>query len=148
MLFRSPRGKNSYLLISLGALVIALFSLSGYYTDWLWYRSVEASQVYISVLSWRVGLFVVFAALTGFIIWLNVFLAYKYRPMYASVTPDQISLQRYREALDPVRKTVFVIGPILLGFLAGGSASAEWKNWFQWLNSTEFGAKEIGRAHV
>ena len=140
--FNRPRGKASYLLISLGALFIALLSISGYYTDWLWYRSVNASQVYLSVIAWRIGLFIVFAAITGFVIWLNVYLAYKYRPMYASVTADQLSLQRYREALDPIRKTVFTIGPILLGFLAGGSASAEWRNWFQWLNSTEFGTKD------
>ncbi|MFM9096662.1 MAG: UPF0182 family protein, partial [Actinomycetes bacterium] len=94
--FNRPRGKSSYLLISLGALFIALLSISGYYTDWLWYRSVNASQVYLSVIAWRIGLFVVFAAITGFVIWLNVYLAYKYRPMYASVTSDQLSLQRYR----------------------------------------------------
>ena len=140
--FNRPKGKNSYLLISLGALAFALLSLSGYYTDWLWYKSVKAQEVYVTVLAWRIGLFVFFAAITGFIIWLNVYLAYKFRPMYASVTPDQLSLQRYREALDPIRKTVFIIGPILLGFLAGGSASAEWRNWIQRLNSVSFGVKD------
>ena len=140
--FKRPRGKNSYLFISLGALVFALFSLSGYYTDWLWYRSVAAQNVYITVLAWRIGLFVFFAGLTGFIIWLNVYLAYKNRPMYASVTPDQVSLQRYREALDPIRKTVFTVGPILLGFLAGGSASSEWRSWVQRLNAVPFGVKD------
>jgi len=117
-------------------------SLTGYYTDWLWYKSVNAQNVYVTVLAWRIGLFVFFAAITGFIIWLNVYLAYKNRPMYASVTPDQVSLQRYREALDPIRKSVFIFGPILLGFLAGGSASAEWRNWIQRLNSVPFGVKD------
>ena len=140
--FNRPKGKNSYLLISLGAFFIALLTLSGYYTDWLWYKSVSAQSVYLSVLAWRIGLFVFFAGITGFIIWLNVYLAYKYRPMYATVTPDQISLQRYREALDPIRKSVFIFGPILLGFLAGGSASAEWRSWVQRLNSVPFGVKD------
>ena len=140
--FNRPKGRNSYLLISLGALAIALLTLSGYYTDWLWYKSVSAQSVYVTVLAWRIGLFVFFAAATGFIIWLNVYLAYKYRPMYASVTPDQLSLQRYREALDPIRKTVFIVGPILLGFLAGGSASAEWRSWVQRLNAVPFGVKD------
>lgn len=140
--FRRPKGKNSYLLISLGALLVALLSLSGYYTDWLWYKSVSAQSVYLTVLSWRIGLFIFFAGVTGFVIWLNVHLAYKNRPLYASVTPDQLSLQKYREALDPIRKSVFIFGPILLGFLAGGSASAEWRNWIQRLNSTPFGVKD------
>lgn len=140
--FNRPKGKSSYLLISLGAFVIAMLTLSGYYTDWLWYKSVSAQNVYLSVLAWRIGLFVFFAATTGFIIWLNVYLAYKYRPMYATVTPDQISLQRYREALDPIRKSVFIFGPILLGFLAGGSASAEWRSWVQRLNSVPFGVND------
>lgn len=140
--FNRPKGKNSYLLISIGALFIALLTLSGYYTDWLWYKSVSAQSVYLTVLAWRIGLFVFFAGITGFIIWLNVHLAYKHRPMYATVTPDQISLQRYREALDPIRKSVFIFGPILLGFLAGGSASAEWRSWVQRLNSVPFGVKD------
>lgn len=140
--FRRPKGKNSYLLISLGALLVALLSLSGYYTDWLWYKSVSAQSVYLTVLSWRIGLFIFFAGVTGFVIWLNVHLAYKNRPLYASVTPDQLSLQKYREALDPIRKSVFIFGPILLGFLAGGSASAEWRNWIQRLNSVPFGVKD------
>jgi uncharacterized membrane protein (UPF0182 family) len=140
--FNRPKGKNSYLLISIGALFIALLTLSGYYTDWLWYKSVSAQSVYLTVLAWRIGLFVFFAGITGFIIWLNVHLAYKYRPMYATVTPDQISLQRYREALDPIRKSVFIFGPILLGFLAGGSASAEWRSWVQRLNSVPFGVND------
>ena len=140
--FNRPKGKNSYLLISIGALFIALLTLSGYYTDWLWYKSVSAQSVYLTVLAWRIGLFVFFAGITGFIIWLNVHLAYKHRPMYATVTPDQISLQRYREALDPIRKSVFIFGPILLGFLAGGSASAEWRSWVQRLNSVPFGVND------
>jgi hypothetical protein len=140
--FPRPKGRSSYLLISIGALFIALLSISGYYTDWLWYKSVNAQQVYLSVLLWRSGLFVVFALATGFVIWLNVYLAYKNRPVYATVTPDQLSLQRYREALDPIRKPVFTFGPILLGFIAGASASAEWRNWFQWINSTSFGVKD------
>ena len=76
--FNRPKSKNTYLLVSLGALFIALMSLTGYYTDWLWYKSVNAQNVYVTVLAWRIGLFIFFAAITGFIIWLNVYLAYKY----------------------------------------------------------------------
>jgi len=63
--FNRPKGKNSYLLISIGALFIALLTLSGYYTDWLWYKSVSAQSVYLTVLAWRIGLFVFFAGITG-----------------------------------------------------------------------------------
>ncbi len=137
-----PSGPRSYFLIALGVVVVTLLAISGYYTDWLWYNSVAAQNVYLTVLLWRVGLFLTFALITGFVIWINVYLAYKYRPTYAIVTPDQLTLQRYRDALDPIRKTVFIAGPIVLGFLAGGTGSAEWRTWLQYLNSSPFGTTD------
>ena len=45
--------------------------------------------------------------------------AYSSRPVYAPTTPEQASLDQYREAVEPLRKVVMVAGPAVLGFFAG-----------------------------
>ena len=64
----------------------------------------------------------------AFAVWLSMFIAYRVRPVFRVMTPEQQSLERYRIALDPLRKLALFGVPIVLGLLAGVSATAEWKD--------------------
>src|SRR5699024_5804164 len=71
--------------------------------------------------------------------WLNLHLAYRNRPMYVPTTPQQQDLDRYREAFEPLRRIVFVGGPVVAAFFAGTTATAQWKPALLALHGADWG---------
>ena len=66
--------------ITVGILVvlgIALVSLSGFYADWLWFKSVNFTSVWTTVLMTKVLLFLIAGLITAAAILLNIIIAYK-----------------------------------------------------------------------
>jgi uncharacterized membrane protein (UPF0182 family) len=90
----------------------------------------------------RLGLLLVFGLGMALIVGLNMWLAYHYRPVFRIMSPEQQSLERYRMALDPIRRFAFIAIPAFLGLLAGVSATAEWQTYLEWRNATEFGVTD------
>lgn len=127
------------LLVALGIGVLLFFQ---YFSDWLWYRSVDAEIVFTRLIFWRIGLFVVFGTALGLVLWLNLWLAYRLRPKFLIPTADQESVERYRQAFDPVRRAVFITVPVLLGLLAGLSGSADFRTWLLWIYGEPFGVND------
>lgn len=140
--FNLPGRSQRRPLILLGIIAVFLFSITsivGYYTDWLWFKSVGADSVYVKILLFRVALFFAFFAFTALAIWSSLAIAYRLRPPFSPMGSDQLGLQRYRENLDPIRRIVFIGLALVLGFLSGASASGGWQIWVQYLNGQPFG---------
>ena len=129
-------------LVVLGVLFFAFLLVTSFYTDLLWYRSVDASSVFTTQLWTRLGLLVFFGLLMALVVGFNMWLAYRVRPVFRLMSPEQASLERYRMALDPIRRGLLIGIPVMLGLLAGVSATAEWKTWLMWRNATPFGTTD------
>nr|WP_237707522.1 UPF0182 family protein [Serinicoccus profundi] len=134
-----PRGR----VLPTVLVVLALLSLIGWganlWTDLLWFESVGFRQVLVTRLVTQVGLFLLAAILTSLIVWSGLWLAWRHRPIYAPSTPEQASLDRYRSALDPVRRLVFIAVPVVLGLFAGTAAAAQWQTVLLFLHRRPFG---------
>jgi uncharacterized membrane protein (UPF0182 family) len=138
----SPRSRGGVLLptiLILGGLVVAFVLFTGFYTDWLWYQSVETTQVFTISLVTRTILFALGTVLTGVVVALSLWLSYRTRPTFTSMTPEQASLERYREAVEPFRKRLALGIVVVFALLSGLSTSGEWGTFLLWRNSTEFG---------
>ena len=69
------RGRKSPLTLTIGILVIigALFTaLSGFYADWLWFKSVNFTSTWSTILATKATLFVVIGLTTSLFIMFNV----------------------------------------------------------------------------
>ena len=97
---RGPLPITIGILVALGAFVL---SLSGFYADWLWFKSVDFTNVWSTVLFTKVGLFVVTGLITTFIISLNIYLAFRKRPFYVPLAVEADNLERYRAQIEPIR---------------------------------------------
>ncbi|MCF8535071.1 MAG: UPF0182 family protein, partial [Candidatus Nanopelagicaceae bacterium] len=143
---RSPGGRRvSPLSITVGilaALGIALVSLSGFYADWLWYKSVGFASVWSTTLFTKIYLFVGFGLLTTLIVLLNVYLAYRRRPVYVSMAIESDNLERYRSQVEPIRKIVFAAIGAAVFYFAGTAGTSLWRSWLLFKNSTDFGVKD------
>lgn len=133
------RGALLPTLLILAGVVIGFFVFSRLWTEWLWFDQLGYSEVLRTQWLSRAGLFVVGGLIMGGVIWLNLRLAYKHRPMYVPTTPQQQDLDRYREAFEPLRRVVFVAGPLVAAFFAGSAASTQWQSMLLAVNGQPFG---------
>ncbi len=76
---------------------------AGFWTDWLWYRSVSYSSVFTTTLWTKIGLFLVFGLLMAVVVGVNIWLAYRLRPPLSAMSLEQQSLDRYRMGIAPVQ---------------------------------------------
>jgi len=129
-------------LVVLGLLALTAVLFSSFYTDLLWYQSVEATEVFWTSITTRIVLMLVFGVAMALIVGLNMWIAYRVRPVFRLMSPEQASLERYRMALDPLRRIAAIGIPVVLGLLAGVSATAEWKDWLLFRNGTPFGVTD------
>ncbi len=124
------------------AAAIALVSLSGFYADWLWFRSVSFTGVWRTVLTTKLSLFLVFGVLTTLIIISNVIIAYRHRPLYVPITIEADNLERYRGQIEPIRRLVTAGLAIVLFYFSGAAGSQLWSSWLLFRNSTPFGTND------
>ena len=129
-------------LIILAVIAGALVALSGFYVDWLWFKSVGFTGVWTTVLTTKAALFVIAGLLTSLVITSNVYIAYRRRPFYVPTSIEADNLERYRATIDPIRKLALAGIAVVLFYFGGTSATNLWSSWLLFRNSTPFGVKD------
>lgn len=125
--------------IVLTILAVVLVSLSGFYVDYLWFRSVDYSSVWTTLLVTRATLFFAFGLVTSLVIVANIIVAYKRRPIYVPTTVEADNLERYRAQIEPIRKLAIVGIFLAIFYFAGSAGSQFWESWLLYRNATPFG---------
>ncbi len=150
-----PRGRRGYaarssararaLFLTLAVLVMlgmAFVMFSGFWTDWLWFRSVHYSSVFSTTLRTRLALFAVFGLIMSVSVGVNIYLAHRLRPPLSAMSPEQQGLDRYRMGIAPFRKWVLLAVCVLMGLVSGASASNQWQTWLAYANAVPFGTRD------
>jgi uncharacterized protein len=139
------KGRKSPLAITIGVIVITgvLFTaLSGFYADWLWFKSVDFTSTWSTILITKTTLFIVAGLVTSLIVMFNVLLAYKRRPLYVPLSVEADNLERYRSQVEPIRRPLFIGLSVALFYFAGSAGSQLWSTWLLFRNSTPFGVTD------
>ncbi|MFJ7342236.1 UPF0182 family protein [Streptomyces sp. NPDC101110] len=140
-----PSRRVRTLLMTLGVLAVlgmAFTMFAGFWTDWLWYRSVNYSSVFTTTLWTKIGLFFVFGLLMSLAVGFNIWLAHRLRPPLSAMSMEQQNLDRYRMGIAPYKKWLLLGITALVGLIAGASASGQWRTWLMWVNGVPFGEKD------
>ncbi|WP_153539636.1 UPF0182 family protein [Streptomyces sp. RB17] len=141
---RPSRGVRT-LLMTLGVLAVlgmAFTMFAGFWTDWLWYRSVHYSSVFTTTLWTKIGLFFVFGLVMAVAVGVNIWLAHRLRPPLSAMSTEQQSLDRYRMGIAPYKKWLLLAVTALVGLIAGASAAGQWRTWLMWVNGVPFHQKD------
>ena len=139
---RRRRGPLPIVIAILVVASVALVSLSGFYADWLWFRSVDFTEVWSTILLTKATVFVVAGFATSLIITLNIYLAFRKRPLYVPLTVEADNLERYRSQIEPIRRLVLAGLSLVLFYFGGSSGSQLWDTWLLFKNSTPFGVTD------
>ena len=139
-----PKGRSPLVITAaiVGAAIVALIATSGFYADWLWFKSVDFTSVWKTVLATKAELFAVSGLLTTAIILANIALAFRKRPLYAPISIEADNLERYRGQIEPIRRFLTIGLAIALFYFSGSAGSQLWTSWLLFKNSTPFGVKD------
>jgi hypothetical protein len=144
--FQNPfKGRKSPLTLTIGivvVLIVAFTALSGFYADWLWFKSVDFTSTWSTILGTKAFLFIIGGVLTSLIVMTNILIAYKRRPLYVPMMVEADNLERYRSQVEPVRRGLFIGLSVAIFYFAGSAGSQLWSTWLLFKNSTSFGATD------
>jgi len=129
-------------LVVLGVLLALFTVFTSLWTDLLWFRSVGYSSVFTTQILTKTGLFLGFGLVMAAAIAANLVVAYRLRPPYRAMSPEQQSLDRYRMTLEPFRRLAVLVVAGGVGLLSGTSAAGEWRTWLTWVNRKSFGVTD------
>jgi len=129
-------------IVVLGALFIFVMSMRGmarYYTDYLWFDSLELTSVWTSILGTKILLAVVFIVAFFILMWLNLFLVDRLAPVFRAPGPEEQILARYHDVVGGHGGAVRLAVSLFFAVSAGLGASTQWNNWVLFRNRVDFG---------
>ena len=145
---RTPRPNRGRLIVGIGVALVVVLALSlraiaTFWTDFLWFDSLDLASVWRRLLSAKVTLGV--SATLGFflLLWINLVVADRLAPKFRSMSgPEDEILVRYRE-LVAGRQRVMELGlALLIAIIPGISASGQWRQWLLFRFGGSFGVKD------
>lgn len=144
---RTGRGKRGrvVLIVVVVGLFVLLTSLRGiarFYTDYLWFDSLDQTGVWQGVLGAKVALAVLFIAAFFLLAFVNLTIADRVAPPYRLSGPEDELLERYHDLVSGRAGWVRTIVAGVLALIAGSGVSAEWNSWLLFINGGDFGVED------
>jgi uncharacterized membrane protein (UPF0182 family) len=125
----------------LGVLGLVASTVAGFWTEILWYQSVEFSRVFSTQIVVKIALGLVAGLIMAAVVWSSIHFAYRHRPIYPP-SPETQAMEHYRQLVEPMRRTATIAGPLALGLFAGLSAATQWDTFLLWRNASPFGTTD------
>ncbi len=109
------------------------------YTDWLWFQEVGFIRVFTTILTYKLMLAIIFGALFGLLLYVNVKLAAR-ATEDVGISEEETAIDLPGpELVDPVIQRWLLPIAILLGIFAAAQAGGHWKSLLLYLNWVPFG---------
>lgn len=128
--------------IVLGAVAITLVLASEIWTKYLWFEQLGFTDVLLTRWVTQGVLFVIGFALFAVPLYLSLRHAYRSRPVYPPITREQEALEQFRAAVDPLRRGLTVIAPLLIGGFGGLAAARRWQEAQLFVHPQTFGTED------
>lgn len=128
--------------LGLVVVLIGVRVAAGVWTSHLWFQSLGYESVWRTRNLTQLGLFaagfVIVAGLVGF----SLRHAYRTRPFRIPLDDDDMAMERYRSALAPMRKALWIVTPLVFGVFGGATAAGQWRTALLWWNRSSFGQRD------
>jgi uncharacterized membrane protein (UPF0182 family) len=138
---RTPGRARAWLI---GAVVVAVLlitwlrGIASFYTNYLWFKEVDLTQVWSTTLGTKVVLVVAFTTLFFALLWLNLAIADRLAPRFRPSGSEDELVARYRETVGPHAGKVRVVVALLFALLVGTNASSQWQSWLLFRHGQSF----------
>ncbi len=138
----SHRGRR-WIIVAV-VLVIVLFAslhtFAVFYTDALWFSSLNLHSVWVRLFEVKAGLMLVFSAIFAVLLLVSLIVAERMAPKGPSMDAEDEFVKRYREVIGPYARWLRAAVVVGLSLIIGSQALGQWQNWLLYRNSTPFHA--------
>jgi uncharacterized membrane protein (UPF0182 family) len=146
---KSPRApshrRRRWLVVAAVVLIVVLLSLHAFavfYTDALWFSSVQLHSVWRSLFEIKVGLMLTFAVIFAVLLLASLLVAERLSPKGPSLDAEDEFVKRYREVIGPYAGRLRIVLVVVLALIVGSQALGQWQNWILFRNAVPFGVKD------
>ncbi len=123
-------------------LIASLRTFAVFYTDALWFSSVNLHSVWVKLFEIKFGLLVVFSAIFAVLLLASLLVAERLAPKGPSLDAEDEFVKRYQEVIGPYARWLRAAVVVVLSLIIGSQAIGQWNNWILFNNSTPFHATD------
>ncbi|MGN6695402.1 MAG: UPF0182 family protein, partial [Aquihabitans sp.] len=123
-------------------LLVSLRGIAGFYTDYLWFESLDLGAVWRQVLSTKATLSLIGGVVFFALCWGNLLIAERLAPVFRPSSGDEDLIERYHEMIG---RRAWLVRLGVAGFMAliiGVSLGSSWNDWILFTNGVDFGQKD------
>ena len=123
-------------------LLLSLHAFAVFYTDALWFSSVQLHSVWRSLFEIKVGLMLTFAVIFAVLLLASLLVAERLAPRGPSLDAEDEFVKRYQEVVGPYARRLRIVVVVVLSLIVGSQALGQWQNWILFRNGVPFGVKD------
>ncbi|MCU1352764.1 MAG: hypothetical protein JWM05_1973 [Acidimicrobiales bacterium] len=128
--------------VLLFVLIVSLRGIAGFYTDYLWFKSLGLAGVWRGVLGAKLELTLTFMILFFVMCWSSLTIADRIAPAFRPTGPEEDLIERYHEIIGDRAGWVRVGISTVFAVFAGSSMGSHWNEWILFNNRVSFGQKD------
>jgi uncharacterized membrane protein (UPF0182 family) len=128
---RSARRGRVWIIVAVVVLVVLFASLktiATFYTDYLWFGSVNLAGEWRHLFVVKTGLFLGFALVFFVVLWVNLAVVDRLAPGELSLGPDDELVRRYQQRVAPRAVLVRTVVSVVVALIAASGAIGQWRN--------------------
>lgn len=136
------RRRRRWIIAALIVVVVLFASLrtfAVFYTDALWFSSVNLHSVWAKLFEIKAGLMLTFAVIFAVLLLASLIVAERLAPKGPSLDAEDEFVRRYQEVIGPYSRWLRIGVVVVLSLIVGSQAIGQWNNWILFRNSTKFG---------
>ncbi len=136
-----PRRLLGIVAIAIFVLLLTLRSIATFWTDYLWFASVDHEQVWRTLILTRVVLVIVASVIAFVLFYLSLMLADRLSPrgLIPAGSPDEELLERFHEWVEPRVIRVRLAVSAFFGIMIGLGAASWWEDFLLFRYGGDFG---------
>jgi uncharacterized membrane protein (UPF0182 family) len=140
----SGRGRVIFIVVALVLflLITSLRGVAGFWTDYLWFESLELESVFTGILGAKIALGAIFTGVFFVLCFLSLTVADKVAPKFRPQGPEDELLNRYHATVGRRAGLVRAGVSLVFGLVAGVGVSGEWQQWLLFRNGGDFGLQD------
>jgi uncharacterized membrane protein (UPF0182 family) len=142
---RGIRKGRLWLIIAVVVVIVIIASLrtvATFYTDYLWFGSVQLGGVWRRLLAVKAELFFGFAAVFFVLMWVNLAVVDHLAPSELALGPEDELVRRYQQRVAPRAVLVRSVVAVIVALIAASGAVSQWRNWLLFTNGGSFDATD------
>jgi len=125
-------------IVILIVIIASLRSIATFYTDYLWFGSVDLSGVWRHLFVVKLALFFAFAAIFFVALWVSLAVVDRVAASQLALGPEDELVRRYQQRVAPRAMLVRSLVSLVVALIAASSAIGQWSNYLLFANGVSF----------